>query len=142
MNRPELCARPGVSAKPPLLCHPLRLPSGAWELTLQPGFPDTPCIHGPQCWACGALAAGFRVSPTTSGGGRWSGYHTIPYPTFGTDSQGTSSLTCPGRPTVNYPQVPPRVCGLGSDDSLSAAALPVECRASADFPAHAASPAT
>ncbi len=42
MYRPELCARPGVSAKPPLLCHSLRLPSGAWELTLQPGFPDTP----------------------------------------------------------------------------------------------------
>jgi hypothetical protein len=27
---------------PPLLCHSLRLPSGAWGLTPQPGFPDTP----------------------------------------------------------------------------------------------------
>jgi len=42
MYRPELCARPGVSAKPPLLCPSLQSPSGGWELTLQPGFPDSP----------------------------------------------------------------------------------------------------
>jgi hypothetical protein len=41
--------------------------------------------------------------------GRWSGYHTIPDPTFGTRSRGISASTCPGRPTVN-PQGPPQVC--------------------------------
>ena len=43
MYRPELCARPGVSARrPPPLCPSLQSPSGGWELTLQPGFPDSP----------------------------------------------------------------------------------------------------
>jgi hypothetical protein len=43
MYRPELCARPGVSARrPPPLCPSLQSPLGGWELTLQPGFPDSP----------------------------------------------------------------------------------------------------
>jgi hypothetical protein len=59
MYRPELCARPGVSAKPPLLCPSLQSPSGGWELTLQPGFPD-PHVYS---WASalGLWGTGNRV---------------------------------------------------------------------------------
>jgi hypothetical protein len=142
MYRPELCARPGVSAKPPLLCHSLRLPSGAWGLTPQPGFPDTPRLFvGLSAGPVGRTATGFLVSPTTGGGGRWSGYHTIPDPTFGTRSQSIAALTCPGRPT-STPGVPPGYVDWGSSDHFSAIAHPVECRASPHFLRHAASPAT
>jgi hypothetical protein len=66
--------------------------------------------------------------------------HTIPDPTFGTDSQSIATLTCPGRPTSS-PGSPPGMCGSGSSGNLSVATLPVECRASPDFAGHAASPA-
>jgi hypothetical protein len=67
---------------------------------------------------------------------------TTPYPTFGTRSQSIAALTCPGRPTINHPQSPLRVCVERDRAAASQrTALPVECRASRDFPRHAASPA-
>jgi hypothetical protein len=85
MYRPELCARPGVSARrPPPLCPSLQSPSGGWELTLEPGgLSPTPTpsayssrrgfprnrhpvfLHGPQRWACGHRP---RVSPRPEAG--------------------------------------------------------------------------
>lgn len=109
MNGRELCARPRFQSHamghPP--CATPSGSSGAWGLTPQPGFPDTPCLFtGLSAAPVGRTATGFCVSPITGGGGRWR--YPIPYPTFGTRSQSASSLTCPGRPTIN-PWSPPQV---------------------------------
>jgi hypothetical protein len=111
MYRPELCARPGVSAfaSPPVPLPPVTLGSlGAHAPAI--GYPMTPHVYS---WASalGLWGTGnrVRVSPITGGGGRWSGYHTIPDPTFGTRSQGGFSPDLSGSPNVN-PQSPPWVC--------------------------------
>jgi hypothetical protein len=65
MYRPELCARPGVSAKPPLLCPSLQSPSGGWELTLQPARVSpqpTPRVYS-RASALGLWGTGNRVPP-------------------------------------------------------------------------------
>jgi hypothetical protein len=144
MYRPELCARPGFQPHgTSSLCHPLRLPSGAWDLCGPAiGYPMTPHVYS---WASvlGLWGTGnrVRISPITGGGGRWSGYHTIPDPTFGTRSQGGFSPDLSGSPNRQSPESTLGMFGSGSSDSLSAIALPVECGASADLPAHPASPA-
>jgi hypothetical protein len=96
MYRPELCARPGVSAKPPLLCPSLQSPSGGWELTLQPGFPDPPrVLVGLSAGPVGHRQPGsfFPRSPAAGEG-------IAPYPAFGTDSRSIGSPDLSGSPNI------------------------------------------
>ena len=124
-------------------------PRGPGTFAVQPGFPDTPCLFtGLSAGPVGHRQPGseFPRSPAAGEGDVYVDdvdVDTTPYPTFGTDSQSASSLTCPGRPTINHPQSPLRVC-VDRDRAAASqrTALPVECGASADFPAHPASPAT
>jgi len=99
------CAARSFSPKPPLLCHSLRLPSGAWGLTPQPSDPMTPHVYS---WASALSLWGIsdRVPRFPDHQRRGKTVDTVPYPTFGTRSQSTSSLTCPGRPT-SPPGSPP-----------------------------------
>jgi hypothetical protein len=144
MYRPELCARPGVSAKPPLLCHSLRLPSGAWDLCGPAiGYPMTPHVYS---WASalGLWGTGNRVrrfpDHRRRGKMEWIPHH--PRPHFRNTQPEHRSPDLSGSPNRQSPESLLGMCGSGSSGTLSGTALPVECRASADFPAHAASPAT
>jgi len=115
MYWPELCARPGFQPEglPPV--PPPPKPRGPGTFAVQPGFPDTPCLFtGLSAGPVGHRQPGspFPRSPAAGEGNVYVDdvdVDTTPYPAFGTRSQSTSSLTCPGRPTVN-PQNPLWVC--------------------------------
>jgi hypothetical protein len=140
MYRPELCARSGFQPEglPPVPLPPKPREPGTSRSSRR-GFPRNRhpvSIHGPQRWACGAPATGFRLSPATGGGGRHS-----PLPRFRDGQPEHFSPDHSGSPN-HHPRGPPRVGrGSGSSGGLSAAALPVECGASPHFLRHPASPA-
>jgi hypothetical protein len=80
MYRPELCARPGVSAfaSPPVPLPPVTL--GSLGPRGPAGFPRHPVsVHGPQRWACGAPATGFAFPRSPAAGE--DGVDTTPPPT-------------------------------------------------------------
>jgi hypothetical protein len=135
MYRPELCARPGVSAKPPLLCPSLQSPSGGWELTLQPGFPDSPrVLVGLSAGPVGHRQPGsfFPRSPAAGEGTR------PPTPLSGRTAE--ASQPRPFRVAQRPALGPPRY-GVRSSGGLSASTRLVECGASPHFLRHPASPA-
>jgi hypothetical protein len=124
MYRPELCARSrfqphGTAHGTSPLYHPLRYLGGLGPCGPAIGYPMTPHVCS---WAAalGLWGVGNQV-PSFPDHQRWGkmiwkedgrGIHTIPYPTFGTDSQSISALTCPGRPTI-IPRVPPGYVWIG-----------------------------
>jgi hypothetical protein len=123
---------------PPLLCHSLRLPSGAWDLAVQPGFPDTPCLFtGLSAGPVGHRQPGSRFPDHR----RW-GKAQGPLPHFRNAQPRHLSLDLSGSPNRQSPESTLGMFGSGSSDSLSAIALPVECGASRHFLRHPASPAT
>jgi hypothetical protein len=135
MYRPELCARPGVSAKPPLLCPSLQSPSGGWELTLQPGFPDSPrVLVGLSAGPVGHRQPGsfFPRSPAAGEGTR------PPTPLSGRTAG--ASQPRPFRVAQHLALGSPRY-GVRSSGGLSASTRLVECGASPHFLRHPASPA-
>jgi hypothetical protein len=135
MYRPELCARPGVSAKPPLLCPSLQSPSGGWELTLQPGFPDPPrVLVGLSAGPVGHRQPGsfFPRLPAAGEGTR------PPTPLSGQTAG--ASQPRPFRVAQHLALGSPRY-GVRSSGGLSASTRLVECGASPHFLRHPASPA-
>jgi hypothetical protein len=136
MYRPELCARPGVSARrPPPLCPSLQSPSGGWELTLQPGFPDLPrVLVGLSAGPVGHRQPGsfFPRLPAAGEGTR------PPTPLSGRTARAFQPR--PFRVAQHLALGPPRY-GVRSSGGLSASTRLVECGASPHFLRHPASPA-
>jgi hypothetical protein len=114
------------------LYHSLQSPSGAWGLTPQPGFPDSPrALVGLSAGPVGHRQPGsvFPRSPAAGEG-------IAPYPAFGADSL-TASMrdgqrcadgqTCPGRPTSSpeSPRVGVRSKGGYPSAALSAGRAPI-----------------
>jgi hypothetical protein len=135
MYRPELCARPGVSARrPPPLCPSLQSPSGGWELTLQPGFPDLPrVLVGLSAGPVGHRQPGsfFPRLPAAGEGTR------PPTPLSGRTARAFQPR--PFRVAQHLALGPPRY-GVRSSGGLSASTRLVECGASPHFLRHPASP--